>query len=420
MANPWRTLRSVVRFRPPRDRSRRAAARPRRHRSPDLRRIARRRLPRRRLRLRRRRGRGRADARRQPGGIRRRVLPARWCCADVGEVDVGLDASSGTPSRTPVRARADRLHRAWSRPRRRAGGRRRGRGRGPALPFALSTLSSSLDRGGPGRQRRPPLVPGLRAGGTGASSRRWSDAGRRCSLRGPRADRRHRRVSGRRERDVRRGVSHASRRLGLRHHHPDGALAPAAGLVVVPRAGEPHALRQRRSAAPTATRATPVTICRLHPQQFDSAAVVGRRRLAPGSLWNGPIVRQGHPDRWTTPRCAAEAGVDAVVAVEPRRATAGRRSAASYPAGRRRKCRRRRRARRGACCDGGIRRGSDVVKAVAAGADRGHGRAGGGSGAWPPPARARRRPGARSGSGPTCSGRWRCWVWRPSPSSTAR
>ena len=268
-----------------RDRPRRAAPGPRR--------VGRRPAPhrqappaRRRVRLHRRRRRGRAHARRQRGRVRRRPRSGPGCCAASRRSTIG-STLLGRPLAYPLVLAPTGFTRiadpegelAVARAAARAG-----------LPVHAVDAQHPLDRGGPRRQRRPPVVPGLRLARPRAGQ--GDDRpGRRRPLRGARAHRRHRGARPARARRAPRVLAAAHDRA--RH---DRRRRPPPRLDVVVRA------QRTRSASPTSSAATSATAPRRSPSsdyintQFDPALVVGRRRLAALGVGR-PDRAQGHPDR---------------------------------------------------------------------------------------------------------------------------
>ena len=275
----------------------------------------------------------------------------------VGDVDPSTTLL-GKPLPYPARAGADRVH-PHRRSRGRAGRRPGGRAGGAAV-HAVDAVDP-VDRGGRRGQRRPAVVPGVRV----ARPRVGQGDGRplpRDGLRGARAHGRHRRAR-RRERDVRRGFS-LPPKLGI-GTLLDGAVHPGWTWAFV--RGGSDRVRQRRRA--------------------------WRRRRA-GRRHRRGVPRRRTSTRSSTPTCrgttstgcarcgtarsssrgssrvddavlAAERGVDAVAL-----SNHGGRQLDTAPApidlvapvadavG----------GRTEIICDGGVRRGSDIVKAVALGA----------------------------------------------------
>ena len=178
-------------------------------------------------------------------------------------------------------------------------------------------------------------------------------------------------VLGRRERDVRRGFS-LPPKIGLGTHRSTACVHPAGrgrsrahepiGFANVRSAGDGRR-RPRRGARLADVRQRAVRPC----------PVVGRHRLDAldrGTARSSLKGIQSVADAVL----AADRGVDAVIAVEPRRPSArrvaGDRSSSSRPSPTRSAIGSR------SICDGGVRRGSDIVKAVALGATCVHGRPG--------------------------------------------
>ena len=166
-------------------------------------------------------------------------------------------------------------------------------------------------------------------------------------------------VLGRRERDVRRGFS-LPPTIGPRH---DRRRRPPPGLDVVVRAQRADPLRQRRRAATSATaprRSRCPTTSTPSSTRRSSWDDVDWLR----SVWDGPIVLKGI-QTVEDAVLAAERGVDAIaLSNHGGRQLDGAPAAFSLVApvadavG----------GRIEIICDGGVRRGSDIVKAVAAGA----------------------------------------------------
>ncbi len=350
MANPWRTLRSVVRFRPlETDRVERRLAKAAS--VQDLRRIARRRLPR-----------GVFDY--VDGGAEdERTLAANEAAYaavsyrpqvlnDVGEVDV-TSTLLGQPVAFPFVLAPVGFPRLVHPDGELAGARAAARA---GLPFALSTMSS----------RSIEEVRAVSDGRLWFQVYAWRDRGLVKEMVDRAADARYEAlvltvdtaVLGRRERDVRRGFSMPPQ-LGL-DTIVDGALHP--GWTWSFLRSEPVQFANVAGRAEGDT-STPVVISEYIREQFDPAlswADVDWLR----SLWNGPVLVKGIGRVEDAVR-AADAGVDAVVlSNHGGRQLDGAPAAFSLVApvadalG----------GRTQIICDGGIRRGSDVVKAVAAGA----------------------------------------------------
>jgi len=255
----------------------------------------------------------------------------------------------------PHRARADRLH-PDRRPRRRA--RRRPGCSARRAPLHALDDEHPLDRGGPRRQRRPPLVPGLRVARPRAGEGDDRPAPeplatrRSCSPSTPA-------VLGRRERDVRRGFSLPA--FDRARHHPRRRPAPRVDVVV--RAERADPLRQRRGTRRGRRGLTGHPVG-LHQHPVRPGARVVRRRLAALGCGMARSCSRACSASTTrsTPRRAAS--------TPSRSSNHGGRQLDGAPApfslvapvvdavdG-----------RAEVICDGGVRRGSDIVKAVAAGA----------------------------------------------------
>ena len=227
------------------------------------------------------------------------------------------------------------------------------------LPYTLSTLAHPLDRGGRRGQRRAASGSRSTCGATAASSRRWSTA---CRGRGYEAlvltvDTA---VLGRRERDVRRGFE-LPPKIGL-GTLLDGAVHPgwtwafvrSEPIVFANVAGRGDVRRRR----PTRCRWPTYVNAQFDPDlSWDDVDWLR-------SIWDGPIVLKGI-QTVDDAVLAAERGVEAIAL-----SNHGGRQLDSAPApidlvgpvadavGDRTEI----------ICDGGVRRGSDIVKAVALGA----------------------------------------------------
>ena len=279
------------------------------------------------------------------------------CCATCRTIDTDHDvARPGGPA--PARAGADRVH-----PHRRPAGRagRRPSRRAGRLPYTLSTLSTrSIEEvaaaNGDGRRWFQVYV--------------WKDKGLvrdmvdRAAAAGYEAlvitvDTA---ILGRRERDVRRGFEMPPK-LGL-GTIVDGAVPPVVDVEVRP--------CRSRSASPTSPRRPPQPINQTarRPSISPNVRDAVRRPLSWDdvewfrSVWSGPIVIKGI-QTVDDARIAADVGVDAIAL-----SNHGGRQLDDAPApldlvapvaeavG----------GRVEIICDGGVRRGSDIVKAIALGA----------------------------------------------------
>ena len=205
-------------------------------------------------------------------------------------------------------------------------------------------------------------------------------------------------VLGRRERDVRRGFE-LPPQLGL-GTLLDGAVHPGWTWAFV--RADPILLRQRRRQRASSDGRHPISLA-AHDHASSTPTCRGGRRLAARSMWDGPHRPQGHPVRWRTPcspsstasrwwPCPTTAAGSSTRRPAPIDLVAPVADAVG--------------GRVEIICDGGVRRGSDIVKAVALGADAcmvgraylyGLGAAG--------EARCRSRPGPARRA--TCSARWR-------------
>ena len=258
----------------------------------------------------------------------------------------------------PARAGADRLH--PHRRSRRASWPSPAPPRVPGFPYTLSTLATRSIEEVAAVSDGAQVVPGLRVArprpgaGDGRRAPRPPATRRSCSPSTPPC-------SGRRERDVRRGFT-LPPKIGL-GTIVDGHPPPARGRG--PSCAPSRSVRQRRRPADGRRRRHAVTLAEYINAQFDPTlswrdvewlrSIVGR-----------PDRAQGHPDRRRR-RARGRRRRRGDRAVEPRRPPArrraGRRSTLVAPVadavGDRIEI----------ICDGGVRRGSDIVKAVALGAD---------------------------------------------------
>ncbi len=284
----------------------------------------------------------------------------------------------------PARARPDRVH-PHRRPAGRAG-RRPGRARGPGCP-------TRCRRWRPARSRRSPPPAG---GRRWFQVYVWRDRGlvkdmiERAAAHGyealvltvdtavPRPPRARRAPWVHAAAEARPG------------HDPRRRRPPGVDVAVRPRRADP--LRQRGDAQrrrPARRRATAVALAEYINAAVRPGAVVGRHRVDALGV-ERPDRAQGDPDRRDA-QIAAEHGVDAIALsnhggrqLDGAPATLDLVAPVAEAVG----------GRVEIICDGGVRRGSDIVKAVALGADGVHGRAG-------VPLRARRRP--ASSASTTCS-----------------
>ena len=350
MANPYRTLRSVVRFRPiETDRLERRLARAAS--VADLRAIARRRLP---------RGvfdyvDGGAEDERTLAANEAAYAATGWrprVLNEVAEVDVGSTVL-GRPAAFPFVLAPVGFPRLLHPDGELAAARAAARA---GLPYTLSTMSS----------RSIEEVRAVSDGRLWFQVYAWRDRGlvKEMVERAARAGYEalvltvDTAVLGRRERDVRRGFSMPPS-IGL-GTIVDGALHPGWTWSFV--RSEPVRFANVTGSG-VADGSTPVVISEFIHQQFDPAlswADVDWLR----SIWDGPVLLKGIARVEDAVR-AAEAGVDAVVLSNH----GGRQldgAPATFPLiapvadalG----------GRTEIVCDGGVRRGSDILKAVAAGA----------------------------------------------------
>ena len=331
-----------------------------------------------RVRLHRRRRRRRSHPGPQRSERLRAASPSRpRVLRDVGEVDpsttlLGRQLPLPSSSRRPG-------SRAWPHPEGELAVARAAARAG--LPYTLSTLSTrSIEEVAAAVSDGDQVVPGLRLARPRSTRRSWSTRGpASCRvLRGHRDHGRHRRVFGRRERDVQSVASTLPPQDGPGdpdRRRPPSIAGPGAFVRSDPIVFA-NVVGRKAVGDGSGTRVVAFRLCQ--PASSIPRLVMGRHCLVPRAIWDGSHrALKGVQSPSRTPRSRRV----------PRhrtrsccRTTAGRQLDGAPAADRTRSNRWRRPGRRPgsrSICDGGIRRGSDILaKPLALGATRVYGRPG--------------------------------------------